>query len=810
MQRIGFMAAVALALGALPASGADKGETSPSETLRKVDATLGSQPVSFQSGQESAGEDRTLAPYFYVGGSDSDTERLPLEETRADVHIAGVIARVRVYQTFRNTGSKPIEAVYVFPASTRAAVHGMRMRIGERTVEARIEKREAARRQYEQARQEGKRASLLQQERPNVFTMSVANVMPRDRIQVELDYSEILLPEEATYEFVYPAVVGPRYGGGSDPKRDRWIASPYLTEGEAEPYQFGIKVHVESGISLKELSSPSHAISVSYRSKNSADVSLAQPGGGNKDFVLRYRLAGDQVETGLLLWQGEQENFFLLMMEPPQRPAGAQIPPREYLFLLDISGSMHGFPLETSKALMRNLFSQLHPTDYFNIATFAGGSHVLSPEGSLPVTPGNVQLATSFVDGLHGGGGTELMGGLRSAYGIPRKEAGVSRSVVLVTDGYVGVEAQAFKFVREHLGEANLFAFGIGSSVNRGLIEGVARAGLGTPFVVLGPDKAREEADRFQKYIQSPVLTHIEVSFPGFDAREVAPSRVPDVLSQRPVLLFGKYRGDARGRIQVTGLTGGGEYRKVVEIAPALVETENAPIRWLWARKWVELLEDEMNLSQTKELEEAITDLGLRHGLLTSFTSFLAVDSQVVNSGGQSTSVAQPLPLPEGVTDRAVGGSAGLAVHKALSAPMPTSARYDRQRKAEGRALGALPRAPAPARAQVAAEDASAPAPQIVVADVKPAGLADTTDLVRAVEARLARAAQAFGQGRAEVVLKLVIDASGKVTRIEVVKASDKAVAEKLRKLLEGLTSGSRSASGTSSVQIAFKLTGRA
>src|SRR6185369_11762576 len=204
---------------------------------------------------------------------------------------------------------------YVFPASTRAAVHGVRMKIGARVIEARIDRKAAARESYETARREGKRASLLEQERPNVFTMNVANVMPGDRIAVEMDYSEMLVPEEATYEFVYPTVVGPRYPGGSDPARDRWIANPHLPAGAPEPYRFDIRVHLETGIAIKELSSPSHPVRVSYGAATRADVRLDGAGGGNRDFVLRYRLAGDKIEEGLLLWEGEggggrRESFF--------------------------------------------------------------------------------------------------------------------------------------------------------------------------------------------------------------------------------------------------------------------------------------------------------------------------------------------------------------------------------------------------------------------------------------------------------------------------------------------------------------------
>ncbi len=445
---------------------------------------------------------------------------MPLKETSADVSIAGVIARVQVHQVFENTGQVPIEAVYVFPASTRAAVHGVRMKIGNRVIEAKIDRRQAARESYEAARREGKRASLLEQERPNVFTMNVANIMPGDRIAVDMDYSEMLVPDEAVYEFVYPTVVGPRYAGGADPGKDKWMANPHLPAGTPEPYRFDIRVHLETGIALKELASPSHPVAVNYAGPARADVTLAQPGGGNRDFVLRYRLSGDKIESGLLLWEGEggggrPEKFFALMMEPPRRPTQAQIPPREYIFLLDVSGSMHGFPLDTAKTLMRNLLGKLRPNDLFNIVLFSGAAHVRSPSGSLRASKDEVAAAIADVERAHAGGGTELMGGLELCYKIPRRDQQMSRNVVVVTDGYVGVEAQAFRFIRQRLSEANLFAFGIGSSVNRGLIEGMARAGQGEPFVVLRPDKAAAEADKLRAYIEQPVLTHVNVALLG-------------------------------------------------------------------------------------------------------------------------------------------------------------------------------------------------------------------------------------------------------------------------------------------------------
>jgi len=636
---------------------------SPSKVLAQLGERKGNVSyASFGQQGERPDNDRSLAPYLTVvgEGGPQGTERVPLKETSADVSIAGVIARVQVHQVFENTGRVPIEAVYVFPASTRAAVHGVRMKIGQRVIEAKIDRKQAARESYETARREGKRASLLEQERPNVFTMSVANIMPGDRIAVEMDYSEMLIPDEAIYEFVYPTVVGPRYTGGADPKKDQWMANPHLPAGTAEPYKFDIKVHLETGIAIKELSSPSHQIAATYAGPARADVRLGVPGGGNRDFVLRYRLSGDKIESGLLLWEGEggggrKENFFALMMEPPRRPTAAQIPGREYIFLLDVSGSMHGFPLDTAKTLMRNLLGKLRPTDTFNIVLFSGAAHVRSPQGSIPARKDAIAAAIADIEQVHAGGGTELMGGLELAYKIPRANNQLSRSVVVVTDGYVGVEAQAFRFIRERLSEANLWAFGIGSSVNRGLIEGMARAGQGEPFVVLRPEKAAAEAEKLRAYIEQPVLSGVRVAFSGFDAYEVAPQKLPDLMARRPLVLFGKYRGSAGGRIEVKGSSGGGPMRQVVDVRAADVRAENAALRWLWARRWVETLDDERAMGAGQAAEDGITALGLDYRLLTAFTSFVAIDSQVVNAGGQGQNVRQPLPMPEGVSNNAVG-----------------------------------------------------------------------------------------------------------------------------------------------------------
>lgn len=601
--------------------------------------------------------DRSLAPYLWVPG---EGEGVPLESTRAEVQITGVIARVVVTQVFRNGGDVPIEAEYVFPGSTRAAVHGMRMRIGERVVEAKIEEKKQAKVIFETAKSEGKVASLLQQERRNVFSMRVANIMPGARIEVELEYSELLVPEEGVYELVYPTVVGPRYGGGANPVEDKWIEMPYTGEGKPEMYEFSIEVGIEAGIEIKELSSPSHDLVAEMESGTRAHVRLAEEGGGNRDFVLRYRLADDAIETGVLVHEEGEGGYFVVMLEPPPRPRPEQITPREYIFVMDVSGSMSGFPIHVAKTLMRELLEDLREGEKFNVVLFAGTSYRLG-NVSLEATQQNVEMAVNIVENAPAGGGTELMQALRNAYSVPRTDR-MSRTLVVVTDGYVGVEAESYKLVRESLGQANLFAFGIGSSVNRELIEGLARAGMGEEFVVLEEGVAYEEADRFRAYIDSPVLTDVSVTFEGMDVKKAMPdpAGIPDLLASRPLVLIGRYEGTLAGRVILRGKTGGEDYERVVDLAKGAPDEATAPLRVLWARKWVDHYEDGLKKEPGDEsLRKAVLDLGLEHSILTSQTSFVAVDSEVVNKTGKLEKVDQPLPMPQGVSNAAVGAGDG-------------------------------------------------------------------------------------------------------------------------------------------------------
>jgi Ca-activated chloride channel homolog len=638
--------------------------------------------------------DRTLSPYFFVHG-DSGTEQLPLKATDVQVSIAGVIADVKVTQRYRNDGKTPIEAEYVFPGSTRAAVHALTMTIGERRVEAKIREKQQARAEYDAAKAAGQSAALLEQQRPNVFKMNVANIMPGDVVEVELRYTELIVPTNSVYEFVYPTVVGPRYVSKAEANApraslDNWQSNPYLHSGEEPSGEFTLHAAINSGIPIKDTASSSHHVRVAYRDAHRADVELLKESGNgaNRDFILRYQLAGGGIESGLMLYEDGDEKYFLAMIEPPRRVAPAQITARDYVFIIDVSGSMHGFPLEVTKQLMRNLLTNLRPTDTFNVLLFSGDSAVLAPQ-PLAATPENLKRAIDLINNQQGGGGTELLPALQRALALPGSE-NRARSIVVVTDGYVSVETEAFDLIRDNLGNANVFAFGIGSSVNRYIIEGMAHVGQGEPFIVTNDNEAEARAEDLRRYIQSPVLTKASLASNGFDIHDVEPPGIPDVLAERPVIVFGKWRGERKGKLALQGIAGDGKFEKIFDVAKTPASKDNAALRYLWARSRIARLDDYQHLRDDPDRVKEITALGLQYHLLTNYTSFIAVDQVVRNPRpGDSQTVRQPLPLPQGVSDLAVGGSVPTSPEPeffALIGVAGALAAWARRRKARGHA----------------------------------------------------------------------------------------------------------------------------
>ena len=617
--------------------------------------TLGAQDVN---------DDKTLSPYFVVISENPETDQLPLKETAVSTSISGSIADVTVRQVYVNSGKHPLEAIYTFPMSTRAAVYAMQMTIGTRTIRAQIEEKQKARADYEKAKQEGKRASLLEQSRPNVFTMNVSNIMVGDTIEVELRYTELLVPEKGQYSFVYPTVVGPRYSNATKKNAgpdDGFVSSPYTHQGEAPTYKFSYELAINSAVPIQDVTCTSHKMKVSNPSAKQALVRLdpSEANGGNRDVIVNYSLRGNAIESGLMLYEGQDENFFMLMVQPPKRVLKDDIPPREYIFIVDVSGSMWGFPMEISKKLMRNLVTNLNPGDKFNIVLFSSNSAVFSPR-SVNATVENIDRAMDFIKGANQWSGTEVLDALNTAYALPRPDEDISRTMVILTDGYVTVESRCFELIRQNNGEANFFSFGIGSSVNRWLIEGMAFAGNGEPMIVTKESEAAAQAERFRQYINTPVLTRIQFNPGSFQAYDIEPASVPDMMAERPILIFGKYKGKPQGNVTLTGKVGRKPFRQTYNLTNLKADPANSALRYLWTRERIKYLSYVVkdNGNDQDPTAKQILELGLKYNLMTQYTSFVAIDEEVVNKDGKQTTVKQPIPMPEGVSDYAVGYSA--------------------------------------------------------------------------------------------------------------------------------------------------------
>lgn len=603
-------------------------------------------------------EDKTFAPYFFVEDENASVDSFPLKDTNVVTNINGVIAETYVTQTYANEGESPINAKYVFPASTKVTVHGMKMEIGNEVITAKIKEREEAKQDFEEAKQEGKSASLLEEQRSNVFTMDLANVMPGDTVKIELHYTEVISSTDGSYEFVFPTVVGPRYPSeraDQDSSTEEWVESAYLKEGSTPPGTYNITVNLSTGVPITDLSSKSHDIKVEKENDSTAKVTLTNSDefAGNRDYILNYKMTGERVNSGLMLNSGEEENFFMLTIQPPQRVKPEEILPREYIFILDVSGSMTGYPIDTAKDLIRNLVTGLKKTDTFNLILFSDNFYQLSPE-SLSATEEHINAAVNLIDQESGGGGTELLPALKSALAIPKNDD-ISRSVVVITDGYLSGEKEIFDLIDKNLSTTSFFSFGIGSAVNRFLIDGIAKVGLGESFVVTEDSEAASTADRFRTYIKSPILTDISVDYEGFDVYDVEPGNLPTLFAQKPIVLFGKWRGEPAGIIKISGKSGSQDYTQEIPVSQIKpLENTNA-IPYLWARTKVENLVDYGFHGEDEEaVKKEVTELGLKYSMMTPYTSFIAVTETICNNTGESTDVNQPLPLPKHVSNFAV------------------------------------------------------------------------------------------------------------------------------------------------------------
>jgi Ca-activated chloride channel homolog len=619
-----------------------------------------------------------VSGYGYMQtGRAGKTAVLPLRATSVKAEVVGMMSSVSVTQHFHNPSKKPIEAIYVFPLPQHAAVHAMTMRIGQRVITATIRKRSEAREVYERAKKQGKTASLLEQERANVFTQSVANIMPGDQIHVELRYVEELAPRDGEYEFVFPMVVGPRYmgeGASLGKRGSGWaddtervkdasrISPPVLQPGTRPGNDISVSLRLATGVPISDLRSVTHRVQLQ---RPASDLAILDLDRGdripNRDFVVRYRLTGAKPAVSFLANRDAQgRGHFLLMVQPQRQVAKAAVAPREYVFVVDNSGSMDGTPIAQVKKAMQRCLTSLGSGDTFQIIRFSNSAERFAAAPLAPTTS-NITKGLAFIDTMAGNGGTEFLPALELAVKAPR-DPKRSRIIAFMTDGYIGYESQVMRYLRDNLGQANLFSFGVGTSVNRYLIDGMARIGHGEPFVILGREKEDVEIKRFFEMVSRPALTGISVDWGSLSVSDVTPRHVPDLFADRPITLAGRFGAAGRDTVTVRGFLAGAPFEQKVVIAlPATGASSTSPaLSYLWARRTIGELMDRHDTEEEMRpaIQRRVTELALQYNLMSKWTSFVAVDHVVRNAGGDQDTTAVPVPLPEGVSAKAAPAAA--------------------------------------------------------------------------------------------------------------------------------------------------------
>lgn len=600
----------------------------------------------------------------------------PLVRTTMRAEVSGQVATVTVDQRFHNSFSERIEAVYVFPLPADAAVDDMEMHLGARVVRARIERRAAAREAYETARNQGQTAAILEQERPNIFTFSVANIAPGGDIDVRVRFFASTHYEQGTHELALPMVVGPRYipgaalpnvptGTGVQPDTDRVgdasrISPAYVPPGTRSGHAVSVNVQLTANAEIERIEAPLHDIEVVRSAPDRAVINLRDKDEiPNRDFVLRWRVQAPALVASLVAHRPDptRDGYFSLTLEPRHDAPVTEITAREIFFLLDTSGSMFGPPLDAVKSAVRRALASLSPTDAFQIIDFADQASSFAP---LPLVASaeNVARATAYLDALQSSGGTNQLAGIHAALTSPGDPMRL-RYVVFMTDGYIGNESEVIGLARRELGTARIFSFGVGASVNRMLLDEVAVAGRGSAEYLLPTEGPEAQIERFYQRIARPYLTDVAVEFAGVTVSALSPREIPDVSALSPMSVYGRYHTPGTGRAIVRGRIAGHAFAR--EIAVTLPEREpaNEAISRLWARNTITSLTREMHFDGSTEARvEEITGLALTHHLVSAYTSLVAIDDTAPAAGQNSAprTVNQPAEAPVGVSLRQAGG----------------------------------------------------------------------------------------------------------------------------------------------------------
>lgn len=615
--------------------------------------------------------------------------QFPSLRTDMSAQVQGDLASVTVVQTFVNPTTVPLNATYLFPLNKDAAVHAMQMKVGDEIIEARIARKGEARKTFETAKREGKAAALLEQHRPNMFTQNVANLMPGMPIQVTLRYVQTVPRIDGAYELVMPLVVGPRYVPVANPDTLARAAAPHNDADLAAPspvgqWSFGpppvyppvnaltapatidedrvsIRIEVNAGVDISEMMSATHAINVSAdEAVRKRTVTLASGKTiDNRDFVLRYTLAGTDVQAGLLAHVGDETGgTFSLLVEPPSAPAAEEITPREIVFVLDTSGSMGGAPIEASKTFMTHALRALRPNDYFRIIRFSSSASELA-SGPIAASPSNLRAALTFVNSLTANGGTEVISGLRKAFDIAPMP-GTRRMLVFLSDGYVGNEAEILRMVADNIEQAHTYVLGVGTGVNRYLLAEMAHQGRGFMRIIDPTENSEVAATQFARKLDTTVMTDLAIDWGTLSVADVTPRAMPDLFAGDSLRVQGRFNSGGTHTIRITGKVNGRHAALPLQITlpsqPSGEATKAIPL--IWARSQIKDNMRELMLPANlrrggrgdSDLQETVTKLGLSHSLVTQWTSFVAVSMKVINPEPDLARDADvTLPMVKGV-----------------------------------------------------------------------------------------------------------------------------------------------------------------
>jgi Ca-activated chloride channel family protein len=616
----------------------------------------------------------TLKLGAVIPSGENDASPLPLQSTEVTARVVGAVASVTVVQTFGNPFAKPVDLRYLFPLPEAAAVIDYTITIGERAIRASVKEREAARQTYQRAVAEGKRASLLEQQRPNLFTIEIGNVQPGESIRTEIIYEDRLPYSDGAYEFVFPMGITPRYHRPSEsPVEARAVDAPIaLDESGVAPVT--LSVSIDAGANVSAIATLTHTITVTKADAAHFSVTLSERTIPNRDFVLTYEVATESVSAAAWISRDEDADTALITLLPPKLDVTQPIPPREFVFVVDRSGSMSHDPMEQAKNALRSCLRALGERDTFFIQAFDDRIEWFD-EKARPVTQAHIDAAETWLNSVHARGGTEILGAIDAAFAIPN-DPERTRCIIFLTDGAVSADDAAIRKLAAARGDARVFTFGIGSAVNRYILRKLAQIGRGAAEFIGNDDDIEKVLTRFQNRISYPALMDIALTFDGAETWDTYPDPLPDLYVGQPLEIVTRLKRAGRSTLHFTGTLG--EQTLALSMPLPAASASDPTLRRLHARSRIESLMDSLAAgADAEKVRTQVIALGIEHRLATAYTSFVAVDSAIVDKA-EGAQVDIAVPLPPGVDMASLmGGAPGASVPQAgasyfmMPAPAP-------------------------------------------------------------------------------------------------------------------------------------------